>query len=155
MVMKKIFLFTAVVFSFAACQSKDKKVSGSISESTNSNNEANGQAIADDPATLTTIQWIDSINTSLGSLVKEQSIEVSFRFKNTGNKNLVIKDVSASCGCTIPEKPQKPFAPGEEGVIRAQFNGSGSVHISKHIFVKANTKPQTDYTLTFEGDMKE
>ncbi|MCC6307892.1 MAG: hypothetical protein BWZ05_01799 [Bacteroidetes bacterium ADurb.BinA245] len=153
--MKKILLLTAVVFSFAACKSKDKNGSGSIAESTTSKTDANGQPIADDPATLTTIQWIDSINTNLGTLVKDQSIEVSFRFKNSGDKNLIIKDVSASCGCTIPEKPQKPFAPGEEGVIRAKFNGSGSGHISKHIFVKANTKPQTDYTLTFEGDMKE
>lgn len=151
--MKQLIIFAATFFTLAACQSKDKKVSGDAANSTT--NEAAGQQPADDPSTFTTIQWIDSINTNLGSLVKEQSIEVSFRFRNSGTKNLIIKDVSASCGCTIPEKPQKPFAPGEEGVIRAKFNGSGSGHISKHIFVKANTTPQTDFTLTFEGDMKE
>lgn len=54
--MKKILLLTAVVFSFAACKSKDKNGSGSIAESTTSKTDANGQPIADDPATLTTIQ---------------------------------------------------------------------------------------------------
>lgn len=151
--MKQLLIFAATVFTLVACQSKDKKVSGDATDATN--NGATNPQQADDPSTYTTIQWIDSINTNLGSLIKEQSIEVSFRFKNSGTKNLIIKDVSASCGCTIPEKPEKPFAPGEEGVIRAKFNGSGSGHISKHIFVKANTTPQTDFTLTFEGDMKE
>ena len=32
----------------------------------------------------------------------------------------------ASCGCTVPEKPEKPFAPGEEGVIKAKFDSHGT-----------------------------
>ncbi|NJW55686.1 DUF1573 domain-containing protein, partial [Salinimicrobium oceani] len=35
-----------------------------------------------------------------------------FEFTNTGNVPLVITDVTSSCGCTIPEKPKDPIAPG-------------------------------------------
>ena len=92
---------------------------------------------------------------NLGKLVKDQSIEVSFRFKNSGSKILLIESVTAQCGCTIPEKPEKPFAPGEEGIIKAKFNGSGQGTISKQIYVKANTGPSKDHTLTFTGDIQE
>jgi len=131
-----------MTLSLIACKQQDKK-------STTNNAGQTSNTTADS----TTIQWLDSMNTNLGKLVKDQSIEVSFRFKNTGTKNLVIQDVSASCGCTIPEKPEKPFAPGEEGVIRAKFNGSGSGHISKQVHVRANTTPQSEFALTFEGEI--
>lgn len=145
--MKKLIVFVAAIVMIA-CQSSDKKATGTLSKA------QKDSAIADS-TNYTTIEWIDSIHTNLGKMVKDQTIEVSYRFKNTGSKNLVFQSVSASCGCTIPEKPEKPFAPGEEGVIRAKYNGSGNGHIFKQIFVKANTKPMTDHTLTFEGDMQE
>lgn len=156
--MKKLMVIATAVI-MVACKTNDKKaVTGTAGAG---GNDSNGQLSSEDKnkaindtLNYTTIQWIDSINANLGKLVKDQSIEVSFRFKNTGTKNLIFQDVSAPCGCTIPEKPEKPFAPGEEGVIRAKFNGSGNGHITKQIHVKANTKPFTDHNLTFEGDVQ-
>ena len=51
--------------------------------------------------------------------VPERGGKVShvFEFVNTGNANLVIKDVTAECGCTTPEYPQNPIAPGKKGVV--------------------------------------
>ncbi len=78
---------------------------------------------------------------------------MTFRFKNTGNKSLVIENVTAQCGCTIPEKPEKPFAPGEEGVIKAKYNGSGHGEVRKEVYVTANTSPDKAYTLTFHVEL--
>lgn len=108
-----------------------------------------------DSANFTTIEWLDSTYKDLGKIKKDQSVEISYRFKNIGTKNLIIGSVTAQCGCTIPEKPEMPFAPGEEGVIKAKFNGSGQGQIRKEIYVVANTTPSSSHTLAFGGEIIE
>lgn len=147
--MKKIFLILAISVGMIACKTNDKKV-GADSTTTNENTGTNTN-----PEELTSIEWIDPNPQELGKLVKDKEIEVTFRFKNTGDKMLVIENVTASCGCTIPEKPEKPFAPGEEGIIKAKFNGSGHGTISKTVNVTANTNPQKQHTLVFTGEIVE
>ena len=89
-----------------------------------------------------------------GKIEEGKTLDVSFRFKNVGDKPLVISNVSASCGCTIPETPKKPYAPGETGVIKASFNSSGKVGSnSKQVNVFANLDPAMT-TLVFHVEVK-
>jgi hypothetical protein len=147
--MKRFIIICLATFSILACKTNDKKAGGTGTTSGESALAVN------DTANFTTIEWLDSTTKNLGKLTKDREIEISYRFKNTGTKNLVIENVSASCGCTIPEKPEKPFAPGEEGVIKAKFNGSGHGTISKQVNVIANTKPQKEHSLIFTGEINE
>jgi hypothetical protein len=148
--MKQTLIILAAMLSLAACKSTDKKVvpAGNLTK------EQMDKA-KNDSANFTSIEWIDSTTRNLGKLKKDETVEVTFRFKNSGDKNLVIEDVTAQCGCTIPEKPTQAYGPGEEGVIKAKFNGSGSGIISKQVYVKANTNPSKDHTLTFTGEIVE
>ena len=142
--MKKLFFVLMAAASLVACQSSDKKSTGKpLTEEERSN------AIRD-TANYTSIQWLDSTYKDLGKIKEGQVIEVTFRFKNTGKKNLIFNTVSASCGCTIPEKPDRPFAPGEEGQIKAKFDSQGKPigPVRKEIFANANTNPILN-TLTF------
>jgi hypothetical protein len=103
-----------------------------------------------DTAGWTTVKWLDSIQ-NFGKVTDGEKVIISFHFVNTGKKPLIISNVSASCGCTVPEKPEKPIAPGEEGLIKAEFNSSGRVGFaSKDLTVTCNTSTQT-YNLHFEG----
>ena len=45
-----------------------------------------------------------------------------FEFTNTGNVPLLITDVKSSCGCTVPEKPKDPIAPGASSVIKVKYD---------------------------------
>lgn len=90
----------------------------------------------------TTVQLIDSVY-NFGKITEGERVTFNFRFKNSGKNPLVISNTSASCGCTVPEKPEKPIMPGEEGFIKVVFNSSGKVgHNQKNITVMANTKPE-------------
>ena len=142
--MKKLLFVLFAAAAVIACKSSDKKTTGPVMSQ-----EERNKAVTD-TANFTTIQWLDSTYKSLDSIKEGQVIEVSFRFKNTGTRNLIFSTVSASCGCTIPEKPEKPFAPGEEGVIRAKFDSHGKPHgeVRKEIYANANTNPG-QHTLTF------
>jgi hypothetical protein len=83
--------------------------------------------------------------------VKEgPQVDIAFRFKNTGDKNLVVENVTAGCGCTIVEKPQEPFEPGETGTIKAKFTTQGHPGTNdKSIFVSTNAKLNPDQELKF------
>ncbi len=153
--MKRILIFFLFATVWVACKNdKNEKKEPASADSANLKVSVDPDKPAD-PASLTSMEWLDPIVQNLGRLTKDQTIEISYRFRNTGSKNLIIENVSAQCGCTIPEKPEKPFAPGEEGVIKAKFNGTGSGTITKEIYVKANTSPATDHTLSFTGEIKE
>lgn len=147
--MKKIVIALAVVFSLTACNTNDNNT-----VDTDLTPEEQEKAKTD-PAKFTTIEWVDNTIQNLGKLKKDQEIEITYRFKNSGDKILIIENVTAGCGCTIPEKPQKPFAPGEEGIIKAKFNGSGHGTISKTVTVIANTNPSKEHILTFTGEIIE
>lgn len=148
--MKKSALFALALLSLAACKEMDKKEAPIEKMS----KEEIEKAVTD-TTNFTTLTWIDSTIQPLGKLKKDKDIEITWRFKNTGDKNLIIENVTASCGCTIPEKPEQPFAPGQEGIIKAKFNGSGSGSITKQVHVIANTKPAKEHTLTFTGEVSE
>ena len=89
----------------------------------------------------TSVQLIDSVY-NFGTVTEGEKVTYNFRFKNAGGKALVISSTSASCGCTVPEKPEKPILPGETGIIKVVFNSKGKVgHNDKKITVVANTQP--------------
>ena len=52
---------------------------------------------------------------------------------------MVITNATSSCGCTVPNPPKEPIAPGEKGELVVKFNGSGQNQVTKTITVVANT----------------
>jgi len=146
-VMKRfVFLTLASLAVFAAC--KDHKEPAEAAFKT----LPNGGIVLLDTANLTKIQWIDS-TLNLGRVTEGEKIEVSFRFKNIGNKPLVITSIVPSCGCTVAERPEKPVAPGEEGVVKASFNSQGRVGMNhKNMTVTTNTREQSQ-NLLFEVEV--
>src|SRR5687767_9220834 len=92
---------------------------------------------------LTTIQWIDSVR-NFGRIQEGQKVALSFRFKNTGDKPLVIESVKPACGCTVADYPKQPLKPGEEGEITGEFDSQGREgQQHKEITVTTNTPART------------
>jgi hypothetical protein len=90
----------------------------------------------------TTVQLIDSAY-NFGNVTDGDKVEYSYRFRNTGNKPLVIASAVASCGCTVPEKPEEPIKPGEVGFLKVVFNSKGRVgEVHKTITVTSNAYPK-------------
>ena len=57
-----------------------------------------------------------------GKVMDGDIVEHDYHFTNTGDEPLILKNVKASCGCTVPTWPRKPVAPGDKGVIHARFD---------------------------------
>ena len=52
-----------------------------------------------------------------GKIPTTKPVSVEFKFTNIGEKPLIITNVAASCGCTVPEWPKTPIKKGQTGVI--------------------------------------
>jgi hypothetical protein len=85
----------------------------------------------------------DEMDYNFGTVKDGEMVNHTFKFKNTGDQNLILLGVTGSCGCTVPEDwPKHPIAPGETGEIDVVFNSSGRVgNVLKHVSVEANTNP--------------
>jgi Protein of unknown function (DUF1573) len=90
----------------------------------------------------TTVQIIDSAY-NFGKVTEGEKVEYSYRFRNTGTKPLVVVQATASCGCTVPQKPEKPIMPGEIGFIKIVFDSKNRVgNAHKTITVVSNANPE-------------
>jgi Protein of unknown function (DUF1573) len=143
--MKKLFFIAATIPFLIACGNNQQKEAVA-------NAALPSQEVMNDTTNWTTIQWTDSVQ-NFGKVVDGEKVLISFHFKNTGTKPLIISSVIAGCGCTVPSKPEEPILPGAEGVIKAEFNSEGRVgKADKYVTVNCNTATQT-YTLKFEGEV--
>lgn len=89
----------------------------------------------------TTVKVIDSAY-NFGKVAEGGVVEYNYRFINTGQKPLIITNATASCGCTVPEKPEKPIEPGDTGYIKVKFNSENRVgQAHKTVTVLSNAEP--------------
>ena len=56
-----------------------------------------------------------------GKLKEGDKMTHIFKFKNTGDNDLVITDAHGSCGCTVPEWPKEPIKPGKGGDLKVML----------------------------------
>ncbi len=79
-----------------------------------------------------------------GKVIRGEVVSYAFRFVNTGNTDLLIADISSSCGCTATEYPQMPVKPGEKSYVKVTFDSNGRKGFqNKTLTIAANTQPPT------------
>ena len=94
-----------------------------------------------DPATATKVEF-KAAEFNFGTVKAGAKVSHVFKFRNTGDKPLVIKDAHASCGCTVADWPHDPIPPGGVGEIKSVFDSAGKQGLqTKTITVTANTIP--------------
>jgi hypothetical protein len=76
----------------------------------------------------------------------------TFKIKNEGEIALVVTKVVASCGCTSPEWPKEPIAPGKTGEIKVTYDpeNRASGPFTKTVSVYSNGKTGS-LILTIKG----
>jgi hypothetical protein len=62
-----------------------------------------------------------------GDITQGQQVAHTFVLTNTGKQPLIISNVAATCGCTVPSWPKEPVAPGKSAEIKVSFNSTGKV----------------------------
>lgn len=142
--MKKLAFILGTVVLFTSC-----------GETPDNGTENIDSSVVENPATADNSEGVDE-NVAVpafsfekeahdfGKIIQGEKVAYSFKFTNSGEGDLIITSAKGSCGCTIPEYPTDPIAPGEEGIIDVVFNSDGkSGQQNKKVTIVANTVPNT------------
>lgn len=98
---------------------------------------------SDVPAGPTTSIKFDESSYDFGKIMQDSENEKVFSFTNTGKEPLIISNAKGSCGCTVPQYPKEPIAPGETGEIKVVYKpGKQKNKQNKTVTITANTKPE-------------
>ncbi len=89
-----------------------------------------------------------------GTIKQDSENKYSFKFTNTGKEPLVITEAVGSCGCTVPDYPKHPIAPGETSEINVVYKpGKQEGQQAKTVTITANTEP-SQTVLRISADVK-
>lgn len=77
----------------------------------------------------------------------------TFEFKNTGNEALVISNAKGSCGCTVPEWPKEPIAPGAKGTITVKYDTKRPGAINKSVTITSNAVNEPTKVIRIKGNV--
>lgn len=89
---------------------------------------------------------------AFGTILWKNPATAVFTITNTGDKPLVISNVTTSCGCTDAEWTKSPIAPGESGSITSTFDAKALGRFRKSIGVYCNAAVRPIY-LSLSGEV--
>lgn len=109
--------------------------------------------VAQNPQTVEKDSIIfDKLVHDYGTMVQGADGTSEFVFTNKGQKPLILSNVRASCGCTVPSWPQEPILPGKTGTIKVGYNTSIIGGFSKIVTVVSNAA-NSQVILTIKGNV--
>ena len=96
------------------------------------------------PSTDKVVEWISPVEHDFGDLQQNSPATHKFKFKNTTDEPLIIENVRSTCGCTGVDWEDDVIAPGEEGVIKIEFDTKklGFFYKKINVFFNAQRKPE-------------
>lgn len=135
--MKRIFLFSIMLFGLVATTTAQKQTADETPE-------------MDGP-----VMTFETTTVQYGEIEKGADPLRSVKFTNTGNQPLVINNARGSCGCTVPSYPKEPIMPGESNVIEVRYDTKRVGPINKTVKIKTNEGPQVQHVLYVKGKVSD
>jgi hypothetical protein len=125
---KTITLALFATLAFASC--KKEVEANTVQEQENATPQTVAPAVSEeatevDPNAKFSAMEFPYLEYDFGNITQEKGVETIFKFTNTGEADLVISNATGSCGCTVPDYPKQPIAPGETGEIKVSFSPKG------------------------------
>ena len=110
--MKKLVVLAVGLLVFTACNSAADRIEAPT-----------------EPASETMMEALPAISFEsdfhdFGEIQEGEVVNYTFKFTNEGEGPLIISNAQGSCGCTVPQWPRQPIAPGATGEIKVSFKGT-------------------------------
>lgn len=112
-------------------------------QATMNNNNQQANVVEPNPGPKTSVKFAEMTH-DFGKIEQNTTNNKTFTFTNTGDNPLIITNAKGSCGCTVPDYPREPIAPGETGEIEVVYRpGTQKNKQTKTVTITANTEPAT------------
>lgn len=148
--MKSSLLFSLLLLLFATFSCQEDKAAESGFQATATDGQISNADLIRNPVANDGMQ--DTVNVAkmtfeepqyyFGTVEEGEIVKKAFSFTNTGKIPLLIKDARSTCGCTVADWPKQPIIPGEQAIIKAEFDTNSKTGKQvKTISITANTYP--------------
>jgi len=105
------------------------------------------------PQTPSQMKWEKETH-EFGTIEQGKPVSYEFTFTNTTNKDVTLKDVKASCGCTATNYTKTAIKPGEKGTVTATYNAAAGGAFHKTVTVTTSEENAMPKTITIKGTVK-
>ncbi|WP_353151663.1 DUF1573 domain-containing protein [Flavobacterium sp.] len=105
------------------------------------------------PQTPSQLKWEKETH-EFGTIEQGKPVSYEFTFTNTTNKDVTLKDVKASCGCTATNYTKTAIKPGEKGTVTATYNAAAGGAFHKTVTVTTSEENTIPKTITIKGTVK-
>lgn len=147
------FMAMLAVAFLASCQNANSDVREAARQNVEGVQPANPATPGAAAAGPTTTMTFEETEASFGTITDGEKVSHTYTFTNTGNEPLILSDARGSCGCTVPQWPREPIAPGESGSITVEFNSANKVgNRNQKVTITANTNPPQSF-IYLKGDV--
>jgi len=145
--MKKLLLLSVLCFLTFAISAQTEAKSAKQAK------PKKAEVIEEDTLPKVPVIQFNSLVHDYGNIFKGDNGVCNFDFKNTGKADLLLTNVSSSCGCTVPEWPKEPIPPGKSASIKVKYDTNRVGGINKNVYVDSNAGERI--TLTIKGNISE
>lgn len=74
-------------------------------------------------------------------IVRGDTLDVTYKFTNTGRYPLIIRDVQAACGCITTDDYDRPIKPNKSGYLNFKYDSSKNIgYVEHYVLIVANIK---------------
>jgi len=100
-----------------------------------------------------TIVEFDHTDYDFGTIREGDKVSHAYKFKNIGDKPLMINDARASCGCTVASYPKQFIQPGQSEEIVVDFDSHGKEgQQDKRVMIYSNAQ-ESAMSISFKANV--
>lgn len=89
---------------------------------------------------------------NFGQIQWKKPVTVEYIITNSGNKPLVLTNITTSCACAVADWTQSPILPGEKGFVKVTFDAKALGYFHKSVGIYSNSPNNLVY-LYFTGQV--
>ncbi|MCD7898500.1 MAG: DUF1573 domain-containing protein [Bacteroides sp.] len=89
---------------------------------------------------------------TMGQIEWKKPVSVDYTITNSGNKPLVLTNITTSCACAVADWTKTPIQPGKKGKVTVTFDAKALGRFNKSVGIYSNAQPSLIY-LNFVGEV--
>ena len=94
-----------------------------------------------------------SMSHDFGTIIEGEMVVCYFDYENSGERELVIKSVETTCGCTTPDWSREPLKQGEKERLKIIFDAKGRSGAQRKVVTVASNASNSPLRLTIRANI--
>jgi len=90
-----------------------------------------------------------------GTIKKNGNGTATFTITNNATAPLIIENAKGSCGCTVPDWPRKPIAPGQSEEMIVKYDTKRVGPINKSVTIYSNDPENATKVVRIKGTVED